>query len=174
MLLINWEDLYGDKDPVAFVDRRWRYTEEQLAAKNLTAKRRKIIQCKYKYAQFAAKVSPQIESFVLKLYDEYLKFKLDFVQVYRAQIRPDTNICRWKVVCDGKDLPLSLTIEWRYGYHECGLYDIWDVIVDPAKYLNTEELEYINKVILDMFFSYTRENSEKERDNFLDTISNHL
>lgn len=33
MLLINWEDLYGDKDPVAFVDRRWRYTEEQLAAK---------------------------------------------------------------------------------------------------------------------------------------------
>ncbi|HIC0575541.1 TPA: hypothetical protein ACWZT8_004839, partial [Escherichia coli] len=74
MLLINWEDLYGDKDPVAFVDRRWRYTEEQLAAKNLTAKRRKIIQCKYKYAQFAAKVSPQIESFVLKLYDEYLKF----------------------------------------------------------------------------------------------------
>lgn len=32
MLLINWEDLYGDKDPVAFVDRRWRYTEEQLAA----------------------------------------------------------------------------------------------------------------------------------------------
>ena len=71
-------------------------------------------------------------------------------------------------------MPLSLTIEWRYGYHECGLYDIWDVIVDPAKHLNTEELEYINKVILDMFFSYTHENSEKERDNFLDTLSDHL
>lgn len=42
MLLVDWKDFYGDKDPKVFIYKSWRYSESQIAAKNLQQSAEKL------------------------------------------------------------------------------------------------------------------------------------
>lgn len=168
MLLVDWKYFYGNTDPKAYIDKSWRYSESKIAAMNLTAKRRKIIDSKYKYAQLVASISPQVESFALKLYDKYMSYDLSFVEIDN-DLSPGDNVTKWKLTCD-KKLPVSIVVWRHWGYHECGLYDYNDVEIKPRKHLNNSEKEYLQHVILSMFEGYMVDKNGEARAAFLDKL----
>lgn len=172
MLLVDWKDFYGDKDPKAFIYKPWRYSESQIAAINLTAKRRKIIESKYRYAQLVAGVSPQVEGFVLKLYEKFMNYNLSFVKV-GEDLSPGNNVTRWKVSCD-KKLPISIEVCRYWGYHDCGLYDYHDVEIKPRNHLSDPEKDYLKHVILSMFGGYITEKNSEDRVSFLNSLNQEI
>lgn len=172
MLLVDWKDFYGDKDPKVFLNKPWRYSESQIAAMNLTAKRRKIIDCKYKYAQLVAGISPQVESFALKLYDKYMSYDLSFVEIGN-KLCSGNNVTLWKAACD-KKLPVSIVVWRHWGYHECGLYDYYDVEIKPHNHLKDPEKDYLKHVILSMFEGYMADKSCEARADFLDRLEGEI
>ncbi|WP_105492228.1 hypothetical protein [Escherichia coli] len=169
MLLISWKDIYGNTDPKVHLDKWWRYSDDEIAAMNASAVGRKIIDSKYQYSKMISNISQQVEDFVSRLYDKYLSYNLNFVKGAAEQLHPGTNVCRWKMVCD-KTLAVDIEVVRNWGYHECGLYDYFEVNISPCEYFNEYEDEYLKKVVLSMFENYISESGRKERKRFLDRL----
>lgn len=170
MLLVTWKDFYGDKDPEVYVEKRWRYSEEKIAAMNRAAKSRKIIESKYLYSKLVSELSPQVESFVLKLYNKYITYSVEFKKGPNEHLCSGSNVCKWELVGE-TNLPVSIVVERNWGYHDCGFYDYLDVCITPSNNFNDQELVYIKSVTLSMFKSYMSEKGRKDRKEFLDRLS---